>query len=75
MTPADGAVATVPPVVLDRRTARELSRAATKSRAATAERDALIVAAAEAGASLREIADAVGLSFSGVKKIIDRHRR
>jgi hypothetical protein len=40
--------------------------------AARIERDAWICGASEAGYSLREIAEAAGLSHGGVKKIIER---
>lgn len=67
-------VATVPPVAIDRGTARKLARAGGTARAAIADRDRVIIQAAANGATLREIADAVGLSPSGVKKVLDRHR-
>ena len=63
---------TVPAVTLDADTARKLKRAGDATRAATVNRDHLIVEAHQAGASLREIAQAVGLTHVGVKKIIDR---
>lgn len=65
---------TVPVVTIDRDTARNLSRAADKAREWTVERDRRIVAAVAAGASLREVATAVGLSHSAVDKIVKRGR-
>lgn len=70
MTPA----ATVPAVTLDKQRARSLARHARQLEDARAARDRAVVEAATAGATLREIADAVGLSFAGVKKILDRNR-
>jgi hypothetical protein len=66
--------ATVPAVTLDKQRARTLARHARQLEEARAARDEAITEAAAAGATLREIADAVGLSFAGVKKIIDRNR-
>lgn len=57
-------------VVLDPRMARELRSAGGKSKEWTERRDALIRAAHEGGASLREIADAVGMSNPGVLRIV-----
>lgn len=54
-----------------RRELRRAARAVTRSRE---QRDAAILAAHEAGATLREIAGAVGLSHPGVLKIIQRHK-
>lgn len=48
---------------------RSVAQAAEKKRQ---ERDQLILDAHEAGASLREIADLVGLSHVGVMKIVNR---
>lgn len=75
MTP----VATVLAVALEAELARKLARtqkAANRARsnldAATRTRDDAVRAAAAAGASLREIADAIGVSHVMVKKILDR---
>ena len=60
---------------------RELEEAGERARASEAsakkdadERDAVILRAADAGASLREIAVAVGLSHMGVQKAVRRMR-
>jgi FixJ family two-component response regulator len=63
---------TVPPVELERR--RRLVQAGRKAIHFTKERDKEIARAFLAGESYREIAAAVGLSHTGVKKIIDRTR-
>lgn len=60
----------VPDMTIDRDAVRDLSRAATKAREWTAERDRRIVAAVKAGASLREVAAVVGLSHTSVANII-----
>ena len=54
--------------------ARDLERAARRIREATHERDRLIVKARDAGGSLREIAELVGLSHPGVAKVLKRQR-
>lgn len=51
-----------------------LEKIAKRAAAVNRERDKEIASAFLSGASLREIADAVGLSHTGVKKIIDRTR-
>lgn len=61
-------------VTLDKAMARRLARAQKQLVDAGTERDALVVQAAEDGATLREIGEAVGLSWSGVRKILDRNR-
>lgn len=66
------AATTFPPVALDPEMAKRLRAAATKARDHTRQRDELIRQAAAAGASLRDIAEHVGLSHTGVKKIVDR---
>ena len=63
---------TIPDVSLDPKHARELGRQADIIAAATTERNRLILEATKAGASTREIADAVGLSNVGVWRIIQR---
>ena len=50
----------------------ELAAIGADSRTAIAHRDRAIVEAHDAGMSLRAIADAVGMSHMGVKRIIDR---
>lgn len=70
MTPA----ATVPPVTLSKQRARNLARYARQLESARNARDQEILAAATDGATLREIADVVGLSFAGVKHVIDRSK-
>lgn len=66
------ATATLPGVALDPGMARRLARAVERDTQARRERDELIVRAHIAGATLREIAEVVGLTHVGVKKIIDR---
>lgn len=68
-----GQVATVPPVAITPARRRALQRRGRDVATATTARNDEILAAANEGATLREIAEAVGLSFAGVKKIIDRH--
>lgn len=63
---------TLAPVALDPRMAKRLARAVGKASDARRERDELIVRAYIAGATLREIGEAVGITHVGVKKIIDR---
>jgi len=53
----------------------ELATIATDSRAAVAHRDWAICQAHDEGMSLRAIADAVGMSHMGVKRIVDRQER
>ncbi len=55
-----------------RSTANALTRVAFDLEQATARRDRLIIRARDEGASLRDIADALGVSFSGVRKILSR---
>jgi DNA-binding NarL/FixJ family response regulator len=66
--------ATVPAVTLSRHRARRLARAGQQVDAALEARNQEIRDAASEGGTLREIAEAVGLSFAGVKKILDRDR-
>jgi hypothetical protein len=66
------APATVGSVALDPRFRAELSKAGNKTREWTARRDELIRLAHLDGASLREIAAAVGLSNPGVLRIVKR---
>lgn len=61
---------TVRLVTLDPAMAKRLAKAGEAVR----KRDELIVEASNAGASLREIGRAVGLTHVAVKKIIDKHR-
>lgn len=58
--------------VLDRKTRLTLRRAGERAVESIASRDWYIREASRNGATLREIAEAVGLSHVGVKKIIDR---
>ena len=53
-------------------TPEELAAIGADSRTALAHRDRAIVQAHDAGMSLRAIAEAVGMSHMGVKRIIDR---
>ena len=50
----------------------ELRKVGAKQREWTEKRDAAIVQAHQEGMSLRAIADAVGLSHMGVKRIVER---
>lgn len=59
----------MPAVTLDPDLARKLQTAGQKSAEWIAERDRLIREAREAGGSLREIADLVGVSHTAVKFI------
>jgi DNA-binding protein H-NS len=56
-------------VVLTDETRRKLQAAGRKQQKATEERDRLIAEAVEAGGSLREVGNAVGLSHMAVKYI------
>lgn len=58
--------------MLDKDTTDGLRQAARKVAEWTRERDSRIRQAAADGGGLREIARAVGLSHSGVKKIVER---
>jgi hypothetical protein len=60
----------LPVVPLDPRLARELANAGRKSREWTAKRDEIIRLARINGATLQQIADAVGLSDAGVLRIL-----
>ena len=53
-------------------TASQVERLAAKAREATARRDEAIRAMVAQGASLREVAQAAGLSHTGVAKIAQR---
>ena len=66
------ATTTVRPVALDPQMAKRLARAVEQDVEARRKRDEMIVRAAISGATLREIAEVVGLTHVGVKKIIDR---
>lgn len=66
------AVTTFPPVALDADTRKLLARTAQKAREATAERDRLVREAAAQGASLRELGDAIGMTHTGVRRILQR---
>lgn len=66
-------VLTTLPLVEAERRAR-LEKIARRTADITKQRDLEIARAYLAGASFREIAEAVGLSHTGVKKIIDRTR-
>ena len=52
--------------------ARRLEQAAQRAREATEQRDELIREAVQAGGSLREVAELVQLSHTGVRKIVQR---
>lgn len=54
-------------------TRQEVARWAQKARRAVAARDEAIVAYRATGASLRDVAEAAGLSHTAVAKIVARH--
>lgn len=66
---------TVPGMPLDPVTAREISRAAAQARTWVEKRDALIVAAVEAGAGPREVARAAGMNHASVIYMVKRAGR
>lgn len=68
------AVTTVPPVPIPEELQKRLAAVGRAQRFIDKNRDALIVEAAEDGGSLREIAELVGLSHTGVRKIIERKK-
>jgi transposase-like protein len=57
-------------VTLDASARRALERAGTRQREATEARNQAIAEAQQTGASLREIAEAVGLSHTAVARIL-----
>lgn len=59
-------------LMIDKTTAVRLATAARQITDWTGKRDALIIEASQAGASLRDIAAHAGITHVGVKKIIDR---
>lgn len=61
------------PAVLEEGMRRLLAKAGRKQTDATAERDRLIREAIAAGGSLREVADAVGMSHMAVRYIVKKH--
>lgn len=67
--------ATVPAMPLDEDTARELSRAAKQAVTWTERRNKLIREAVEAGAGVREVGRAVGLSHAAVINILRPRKR
>lgn len=69
-----GTAPTVVPVALPGHLRAGLVSAGKKVRASTEFRDLLICQAAAEGASLREIAEAVGLHHTGVRKIVMKGR-
>lgn len=60
---------TLPPVTLPDDTRKDLTQAGKQVKVWTAKRDDLIRAAVEAGGSLREVGEAVGMSHTAVKFI------
>lgn len=69
---ASGTPTNVGVVALEKYLASRLVRSAKQEQFWLRERDGLIREAHAAGASLREIAQLVGLSHTGVKKIVER---
>jgi DNA invertase Pin-like site-specific DNA recombinase len=61
-------------MTLDTKQATKLARYGANQRKATELRDQAIRDAVQAGGSLREVADAVGLSHMGVSRIVQRAR-
>lgn len=61
------------PAVLEEGMRRLLAKAGRKQTDATAERDRLIREAIAAGGSLREVADAVGMSHMAVRYIVKKN--
>ncbi len=70
--PAAGNTVTVALVAIDEDLARQLAGLAETLEDAAEQRERLIVVAHNAGASLREIATAAGMSHIGVRKLIQR---
>lgn len=66
------ATTTIRPVPLDPATARKLSATASRAAQNTQERDKLIAEAYRAGASMREIGRAIGMTHPGVRSILIR---
>ena len=62
----------IPSMTLTKPRRATLVNAGRRLAAATAARDAAVIAAHEAGATLREIGEAIGLSHAGVRRVIDR---
>lgn len=58
--------------VIEKAKVRALQRAAQRANDAVAERNAAIIDAHDAGATFREIAEAVGMSAAGILKIVRR---
>lgn len=63
---------TIRPVPMDPNTAKKLASTSTAAARITAERDQLIAIAFRSGASMREIARAVGMTHPGVRSILIR---
>lgn len=63
---------TIRPVPIDPVTARKLATTAAKAAQNTVERDKLIAEAYRAGASMREIGRAIGMTHPGVRSILIR---
>lgn len=61
-------------MTLDQKARTILARRGEEQRRATTIRDQAIADAVAKGASLREVADAVGLSHMGVQAIVRRHK-
>lgn len=63
---------TTVPAVLTPELAAQLEQAGKQTRKWVTKRDALIVEATASGASLREIAAVVGLTHTGVRRVLQR---
>lgn len=63
---------TIRPVPLDPNTAKKLTNTSSAAARNTRERDDLIAIAFRSGASMREIARAVGMTHPGVRSILIR---
>lgn len=72
MSPATTPTTTIQRVPIDPATARKLATTAAKAAQNTQERDKLIAEAYRAGASMREIGRAIGMTHPGVRSILIR---
>lgn len=68
------ATTTVPAVTLDDDLAKKLARVSSRVDTAVEERDRMILVAFATGASLRDIGEIVGMTHTGVKKLVERRQ-